>query len=251
MRTINNTYARYINKTRKRRGYVFWDRFKSIPTRDLMYVKKLVLYFHSNPLRAGIVKNLKESNNHYWSSHTAMTKKLNPFPWLNRDYTLSLFSTQKAYTSKDYCQALDNYLQQPKKQFNAWEKEIDRETPEPKLSSQVHEKEAAWVRKTVQKAEQKRIMQEKLIQEPDIIQQLLDASCEAFSISRKKFNENMKNRTRKISSVIQLFFYWMVEKVGFPATTIGRLLQRSNTAILRAVSLGEIYAKNVLFPIQI
>ena len=104
MRTINNTYASYINKTRQRRGYVFWDRFKSIPTRDLFYVKKLVLYFHGNPLRAGIVKSIKELDNYYWSSHTAMTKKLNPFPWLNRDYTLSLFSTQTEYDSRDYCQ---------------------------------------------------------------------------------------------------------------------------------------------------
>ncbi|MGD9200256.1 MAG: transposase, partial [Chitinispirillia bacterium] len=213
MRAINNTYARYLNKTRQRKGYVFWDRFKSTPTRGLFYVKKLVLYFHANPLRAGIVKNVKELYMYYWSSHTAMTKKLNPFPWLNRDYTLSIFSIQEEYDSKDYYHALETYLHQPKENFNAREKEINRENPEPKLSSQVHDEEAAWVRETVQKAEQRRIMQEQLIQQPDIIQRLLDASCEAFSLSRENFNENIKNRTRKISSVIKLFSYWVIEKV--------------------------------------
>jgi hypothetical protein len=101
----------------------------------------------------------------------------------------------------------------------------------------------------VQKAEQKRIMQEQLIQEPDIIQRLLNTSCEAFSISRDKFDENIKNRTRKISSVIKLFSYWVVEKVGFPATVIGRVLQRSNTAVLRSACLGKSIAQDKKFPI--
>jgi hypothetical protein len=94
-------------------------------------------------------------------------------------------------------------------------------------------------------------MQEQLIQQPDIIQSLLDASCDAFSISRNKFNENIKNRTRKISSVIKLFSYWIVEKVGFPATIIGRVLQRSNTSVLRAVFLGKSIAQDVIFPVKL
>jgi glutamine synthetase adenylyltransferase len=44
----------------------------------------------------------------------------------------------------------------------------------------VYEVEATWVREIVRKAEQKRIVPKKLIQEPDIIQRLLDASCEAY-----------------------------------------------------------------------
>jgi hypothetical protein len=40
-------------------------------------------------------------------------------------------------------------------------------------------------------------VQEQLIQESDIIQQLLDVICEAFSISRDKYDENIKTERGK------------------------------------------------------
>jgi len=60
MRNINSAYARYVNKSRGRSGYVFWERFKSIPTCDQNYIRRLILYVHGNPLRANKIANIKE-----------------------------------------------------------------------------------------------------------------------------------------------------------------------------------------------
>jgi REP element-mobilizing transposase RayT len=247
MRVINNTFARYINKTRKRRGYVFFDRFKSIPTRDINYVKKLILYIHANPLRAQIVSSVEELGNFVWSSHIALMNKYNPFPWLNRDYIAALFSSHNS--KNNYLNELTRYVKQPKGSFYAWKQEIDRELPELVLPSEVYHQEAAWVRKIVKEAEQKRIMREKLIRIPNIIQKLLNASCDYFSIKRKFFDDHLYRQTRTISSVVKLFSYWAIEVVGFSGTVIGRILQRSNTAVLRAATLEKISYRKVPFPI--
>lgn len=247
MRTVNNTFARYINKTRHRRGYVFYDRFKSIPTRDIQYVKKLILYIHANPFHANVVSSVDELSSS-WSSHRALINADNLFPWLNRDYMLSLFSSNASENT--YLDELAQYVNQPTEDFHAWKQEIDRELPEPVLPSEVFHQEAAWVRKTVKEAEQKRIVREKLIRVPNIIQKLLTASCDYFSLDRKSFDEHIQKQTRPITSVIQLFSYWAIEVVGFSGTVIGRIFQRSNTAILRAATLGKKVAPQVPFPIQ-
>jgi hypothetical protein len=47
----------------------------------------------------------------------------------------------------------------------------------------------------------------------------------------------------------KLFSYWISKKIGFPATVIGRVLQRSNTAVLRSALLGRTIAQDKKFPI--
>ena len=60
MRNINSAYASWLNKQLQRNGYVFRNRFKSIPTRDQNYIRNLIMYVHANPLRAGNVLSINE-----------------------------------------------------------------------------------------------------------------------------------------------------------------------------------------------
>ena len=93
MQGINDAFARYINRTRNRRGYVFFDRFKSVPTRDQHYISQLLLYIHANPLRANIVKSTSELSKYRWSSHHSYcTGATNQFPWLNTTYIMNIFN---------------------------------------------------------------------------------------------------------------------------------------------------------------
>ena len=60
MRQINTEYAIYYNKINNRIGYVFRDRFKSIPilSKEQLYV--CIKYIHMNPVKAGIVQKEEE-----------------------------------------------------------------------------------------------------------------------------------------------------------------------------------------------
>ncbi len=253
MRNINNTFARYINKTRKRRGYVFFDRFKSIPTRDLNYVKNLILYIHTNPIRSKKhkVSSLKELDSYLWSSHYALKQKISPYSWLKSDYTLALFNKDGESTYKNYRKEMQNYLTESPDKFKAWEVETDYKRPEPKIPAEVFKNEANWVRSKIKAAEKIRIFREKVARKPGIVQQLLDESCKKFSLSRESFEQNMRKHTKKICNVIKLFSYWSIELAGFSGVFVGNILHRSNSAVLRSAMLGSTIGVKAPFPIKV
>lgn len=55
MKRIQNRYARWFNRTRKRDGKLFKDRFLSNRVEGLVYRRLLVTYIHDNPVDAGLV----------------------------------------------------------------------------------------------------------------------------------------------------------------------------------------------------
>ena len=60
MRRLLTGYAVTFNRRHRRHGQLFQNRYKSILCQEDLYLLELVRYIHLNPLRAGIVKQLKE-----------------------------------------------------------------------------------------------------------------------------------------------------------------------------------------------
>jgi len=72
-------YAVTFNKRHKRSGHLFQNRYKSIVCEEDSYLLELIRYIHLNPLRAGLVKDLKELDKYPWTGHSAILgKKKNP-----------------------------------------------------------------------------------------------------------------------------------------------------------------------------
>lgn len=69
MRQLNMSYAIYFNKKYGRTGHLWQGRFKSWYVTDEAYLYTLMCYIEQNPLKAKMVKNLKEypySSYHYF-----------------------------------------------------------------------------------------------------------------------------------------------------------------------------------------
>jgi len=60
MRRLMTGYAVTFNKRHKRSGHLFQNRYKSIVCEEDAYLLELIRYIHLNPLRARLVKDLKE-----------------------------------------------------------------------------------------------------------------------------------------------------------------------------------------------
>ena len=94
-------YAVTFNKRHKRSGHLFQNRYKSIVCEEDSYLLELIRYIHLNPLRAGLVKDLKELDRYPWTGHSAILgKRKNPlilkqqpndFPFAGRRITFSQF----------------------------------------------------------------------------------------------------------------------------------------------------------------
>lgn len=94
-------YAVWFNKKHRRHGQLFQNRYKSILCQEDLYLKQLVSYIHLNPLRAGLVEDLKALDNNPWCGHSVLMKKTNQ-EWQNTDYVYRLFAEKKTTARRRY-----------------------------------------------------------------------------------------------------------------------------------------------------
>jgi putative transposase len=73
MRRLFTGYAVSFNHRHKRHGRLFQNRYKSILCQEDPYLLELVRYIHLNPLRAGIVKDLKTLDKYAYCGHSRLT----------------------------------------------------------------------------------------------------------------------------------------------------------------------------------
>ena len=81
MRRLLTGHAIYYNLRHKRHGYLFQNRYKSIVCQEDTYFKELVRYIHLNPVRAGIVKDMKQLDRYPYTGHSAILGK-SDYPWI-------------------------------------------------------------------------------------------------------------------------------------------------------------------------
>src|SRR4030067_2858839 len=72
MKKVLTGYVVNFNLRHKRQGYLFQNRYKSIICEDDPYLLELTRYIHLNPLRAGIVRDLRELSRYRWAGHSAI-----------------------------------------------------------------------------------------------------------------------------------------------------------------------------------
>jgi len=79
MRRLMTGYAVTFNKRHKRAGHLFQNRYKSVICEEDPYLLELIRYIHLNPLRASLVKDLKELDKYPWTGHSAILgRRKNP-----------------------------------------------------------------------------------------------------------------------------------------------------------------------------
>jgi putative transposase len=103
MRRVLTGYAQQFNRRHKRHGHLFQNRYKSFLCEEDPYLLELVRYIHLNPLRAGLVKDLKVLAGWTRSGHSVLMGRVKR-DWQDTDYVLSLFgrgvsSARRSYAS--------------------------------------------------------------------------------------------------------------------------------------------------------
>jgi REP element-mobilizing transposase RayT len=72
MRRLLTGYAVSFNLRRNRHGYLFQNQYKSVICQEDAYLRELVRYIHLNPLRAGIVADVRDLSEYPYSGHSAL-----------------------------------------------------------------------------------------------------------------------------------------------------------------------------------
>jgi putative transposase len=91
----------YYNRRHRRHGLLFQNRYKSILCQEETYLRELVRYIHLNPLRAGLVEDMKALDTHPYCGHSALVANVKK-DWQQVDYVLGFFGKRKAEARKRY-----------------------------------------------------------------------------------------------------------------------------------------------------
>ena len=105
MRQLNGVYTQNFNRAHRRVGHVFQGRFKAIIVEKDGYLLELARNVVLNPLRAGSEKGarmVRSIEAWPWSSYAATCGQVAKPDWLNTDFILSQFASQRARALPKY-----------------------------------------------------------------------------------------------------------------------------------------------------
>ncbi len=101
MRRLLTGHAVYYNRRHRRHGHLFQNRYKSILCQEETYLRELIRYIHLNPLRAGLVEDIKALDRYLYCGHSGLLGKIRRV-WQQVDYVLGFFGKRKAEARKNY-----------------------------------------------------------------------------------------------------------------------------------------------------
>jgi REP-associated tyrosine transposase len=101
MRKLLTGYVVNYNRRHKRYGHLFQNRYKSILCEDDPYLLELTRYIHLNPLRAGIVKDVRELRRYEWCGHSVIMGVVKR-QWQDSNTILSYFGKRRKSAIEKY-----------------------------------------------------------------------------------------------------------------------------------------------------
>ena len=170
IQNISFRYSQKINRRNKTVGHLFQGRFKAILVQDEKYFKQLLRYIHRNPVRAGMTNTPEE---YPWSSHNAFIQQ-SKISWLNSDYALSRFSSDRGEAIALYS-AYAHQIESPA--------ELDVLRSNFKDGQVLGDDEFL---KTI------RTKQRKLFNKPLSLEAIIDAICDEFCIDKEQVISSSK-----------------------------------------------------------
>jgi len=212
---------------------------------------ELVRYIHLNPLRAGLVPDLKKLDRYPYSGHSVLMANIS-HDWQNADKVLKLFSEKSGTARRTYRQFVN--------------KGIDQGKRTDLTGGGLIRSVGGWAAlKALRAARVFEKGDERILGDGDFVESVLKAANEAmerkydlqaqgFTLSKVASRvaevlgvEQEKvwaaGRHREIVKARSLLCYWAVRELGVTMISLSRRLDLSVTAIGKAVIRGEGLAK--------
>jgi len=247
MRRVQTGYAGDFNRRHRRTGYVFQNRFKSILVEEEPYFLELVRYLHLNPLRAGLVKNLKGLEAFPWSGHASLVGKRKT-TWQDTEYVLSLFASDLNRAMAAYKGFVSDGRKQGRRpelvggglvasvggveQMVSFRRGRERWSSDERVLGS-----GEFVLESLKQSDQNRLHRIRPEQQADWVVGLVSELSRIAKIN--KLEVLGKSRRRPVTNVRAAVCWLSVTSLGLPAATVARLLGIRRQAVLQAQERGQ------------
>jgi hypothetical protein len=247
MRRLLTGHAMNFNRRHRRSGQLFQNRYKSILCQEDTYLLELVRYIHLNPLRAGLVSDIKALDKYPFCGHAVIMGKKKK-EWQDDAYVLKLFSDKKSTARRRYKIFVQKGIQEGKRpEFTGgglirsgggWSviKSLRRGNIHFKSDERILG-DSDFVENVLKFAEEFFERKYQLKSQGYDIDKLADRVAETFSIKPDEIfqpgKQPVKVRARS------LLCYWAVRELGFTMVELASKLNISQPAVSICVQRGE------------
>jgi REP element-mobilizing transposase RayT len=258
MRRLLTGYAVSFNRRHRRHGQLFQNRYKSILCQEDAYLMELTRYIHLNPLRVGMVRNMKSLDTYRYTGHAALIGK-QVVLWQDTDKILGLFAAKKAVARRKYRDFVDKGV------------ELGRR-PELVGGGLVRSMGGWKQAKKMIKGRQRFKGDERILGDSDFVLDVL-ARCDeqlerSYQLSAKGVDVAALSshvaelfdltpdqlltpgRYPAVVRARSLLCYWAVRELGVTATDLAKQIGMTQPAISISVKRGEKIAKETEFSIE-
>jgi len=247
MRRVLTGYAIYFNRRYRRSGYLYQNRYKSILCQEETYLLELVRYAHLNPLRAGMIKDVKSLNKYKWSGHSVIMGR-NPAKWQSIGEILGRFGNKRSVAMQKYLDFVVDGAGMGKRydltggglrrSAGGWSGVY--ELKRAKESWRGDERilgDGNFVNETLKISEEEMTKKEKLKKAGWDMDKLTTHVCELIGIKRDEIGK--KGKQNKISRAKGLIAYWGKHGLGISGRVIGNYLGSTRQAVAYMAKQGE------------
>jgi biotin operon repressor len=251
MRKVLTGYAIYFNCRHKRRGYLYQNRYKSILCQEEAYLLELIRYVHLNPLRARIVKDIRELNKYRWSGHSVLMGEQKA-EFQSTGEVLERFGGTKSTAIKKYLEFIEAAKNTGKRDdltggglrrsAGGWSGVFDlKRAKEAWRGDERVLGDGEFVDQVLKISEEGIVKKEKLKKEGWDINRAVKRACEIMSIKEHEIKK--RGRGNKVSHARALTSYWCHNELGISGIEIAKYFGISRPSVSTAIKRGEKIAR--------
>ena len=248
MRKLLTGYVVNYNRRHKRYGHLFQNRYKSIICEDDPYLLELTRYIHLNPLRARIVKSLKELKGYQWCGHSAIIGSVKR-EWQDRDTVLAYFGKRRKRAIEKYEDFVGEGIEagsRPElvgggliRSLGGWSQVLSLR----RVGSKVFSDErilgsSEFVKDVIADAEQKAKETLRLTLNISDLPSLAMQVCEGEGVDQAELRSGL--RKRQFVKSRRIFCQIAVRKMGYSGADVARFLGINTSAVNRLAVSDEL-----------
>jgi putative transposase len=252
MRRVLTGYAVGYNRRHRRQGHLFQNRFKSILCQEDAYLLELVRYIHLNPLRAGVVEDLRALAGYPYCGHRALLGKCER-NWQDTDYILRFFSKTDLSARRRYAEFVAEGIAQGKRpeliggglirSVGGWSavKALRKAGGYQKGDERILG-DGEFVEKVLGQAEESLQRKDHLKARGYDFEKVVRRVAELTGLTHAEVLALGKHK--KVIEARSLLCFWAVRELGISQTQLSRVFRISQPAVSMAVSRGERLAED-------
>lgn len=251
MQRLLTGHAVGFNRRHKRHGQLFQNRYKSIICQEDAYLKELVRYIHLNPVRAGLIDDLRSLARYPFSGHRALATA-GKCDWQDSAYVLGYFGQRNAQARKAYRDYVSSGLTMGRRpelvggglirSMGGWSevktlrrRGMDRIKGDERILG-----DSDFVTSVLAQANDRFERRYALKQRGYDMARVAERVADLFGLDKEDIFR--KGRPRNRADARGLFCYWCASELGFTQSAIARRLQMTVSGVGYAVRRGEAIA---------